>query len=178
MKKYLSGGWSVIKNYLFAMIFFYIFFIGFYSKAALFSILIFIIMIPLVYGEMAHKAGVDKRKYGLARPYEGAIYGLLAVLPVIIIQLVISQLKLTIEGINFAVLQLNLIKGFSAPMLFLVKIFGYSNWWSYAISWGLLVIICFLGYFAGYKNFEISEKIRKLLGLQPRQRKPKNKNRR
>ena len=67
MKKYLSGSWAVIKNYLFGMIFFFIFFVGFYSKASLFSIAIFIIVISLIYFELTHYAGMDKRRYGSIR---------------------------------------------------------------------------------------------------------------
>lgn len=177
MKKYLAGGWSVIKNYIFAMIFFYIFYAGFYSKASLFSIFIFIIMVFLIYGELAHKAGVDKRKYGQIRYYDGAIYGLVAIAPFVLIQVIISQLNLSFEMINFAVLRTNLVKAFAAPMLFIAKSVHYSVG-GYALAWASIVLISFLGYFAGYKNFDLDAFIRKLFGLQPRKPKQHKKNRR
>lgn len=177
MKKYLSGSWTVIKNYLFAMIFFCIFFMGFYSKASLFSIAIFIIMVLLIYSELAHLTGVDKRKYGSVKFYDGAIYALIGIAPIVIIQIVISQLNFNFETINFEVLKVNLVKGFVAPMLFIVKLAHYSLL-GYILSWSTIVLIAFLGYFAGYKGFDLSEFTRKLFGLQPRQKKPTKKNRR
>lgn len=177
MKKYLSGAWSVFKNYIFAMIFFYIFYVGFYSKASLFSIFIFIIMFFLIYGELAHKAGVDRRKYGGIKVYDGALYALFAILPVVLIQIIISQLNLSIEGLNFAVLKTNLVKAFAAPMLFLAKALKYSVG-GYLLAWASVVLMAFLGYFAGYKNFELDTYIRKLFGLQPRKPKQHKKNKR
>lgn len=177
MKKYLSGGWTVIKNYLFAMIFFYIFFVGFYSKASLFSIAIFIIMVLLIYNELAHLTGVDKRKYGSVKFYDGAIYALIGIAPIVIIQIIISQLNLSFDVINFDVLKVNLVKGLVAPMLFIAKLTQYKLL-GYIIAWATIVLISFLGYFAGYKGFELDAFIRKLFGLQPRTRKPNKKNRR
>lgn len=168
MKKYLSGSWVVFKNYLIAMIFFYIFYVGLYNFAAIYSIAIFIIMASLIYFELVHYAGFDKRKYGKIRPYEGAIYGLIAVLPLIIIQIIISQLNLDTSLLNFAILKGNLIKGFVAPMLFIAKLFAYKYIWSYAIAWFSIVLIAFLGYYSGYKNFDLGAFIRKLFGMQPK----------
>ncbi|HEY5583512.1 MAG TPA: hypothetical protein VIK78_03365 [Ruminiclostridium sp.] len=178
MKKYLSGSWAVLKDYLFAMIFFYIFFVGFYSKASLFSILIFIIMCFLIYGELSHLVGVDKRKYGSVKFYDGAIYALIGIAPIVIIQIIISQLNLSSDVINFDVLKVNLVKGFVAPMLFIVKLVGYSSIWGYVLAWTTIVIASFLGYFAGYKGFDLDMFIRRLFGLQPRKKKPTKKNRR
>ena len=158
------------------MIFFYIFFVGLYSKASLYSIAIFIIMILLIYAEMTHYAGIDKRKYGSIRPYEGVIYGLLAIVPFALIQIIISQLDLSIKGVNFDILKMNLIKGFAAPMLFIAKL-GHYKIWGYILAWSTIVIVSFLGYFAGYKNFDINEYIRKLFGLQPKKKGPPKKRR-
>jgi len=177
MKKYLSGSWMVIKNYLFAMIFFCIFFVGFYSKVSLFSIAIFIIMIMLIYSESAHYAGVDKRRYGSIRPYEGAVYGLLATVPFIVIQIIISQLNLSFEAINFDALKINLIKGFVAPMLFVAKLGKYTIW-GFMMAWSTIVLFSFLGYFAGYKGFELTVIIRRFFGLQPKKKRTTNRNRR
>jgi len=177
MKKYLSGSWKVIKNYLLALILFCIFFIGFYSKASIFSIFIFIIMVLLIYSELAHLTGVDKRRYGSVKFYDGALYALIGIAPFVIIQIIISQLNLSIEGLDFAVLKGNLIKGFAAPMLFIAKL-GYYTIWGYIMSWSAIVLTAFLGYFAGYKGFELGTFLRKLFGLQPRKRKPTNRNRR
>ena len=125
----------------------------------------------LIYYEMAHYAGIDKRRYGSIRPYDGAIYGLLATLPMVIIQIIISQLDLSIKGVDFATLKMNLIKGFAAPMLFIAKL-GYYKIGGYALAWSTIVIVSFLGYFAGYKNFDLSEYFRKLFGLQPKKKGP------
>jgi hypothetical protein len=177
MKKYLSGSLTILKNYLFAMIFFFIFFVGFYSKASLYSIAIFIIMVMLIYFELTHYASVDKRRYGSIRLYEGAIYGLLAIVPFVIIQIIISQLNLSITGVNFDVLKENLVKGFVAPMLFIAKL-GHYSIWGYIVAWSTIVITAFLGYFSGYKGFDLSAFIRQLFGLQPRKRSTTKRNRR
>jgi hypothetical protein len=168
MKKYLSGSWAVLKNYLFAMFFFYIFYVGLYKIAFIYSIAVFLIMAILMYFELVHYVGFDKRKYASIRPYEGAIYGLIAILPIIIIQIIISQLNLNTSPLDFETLKGNIIKGFVAPMLFIARMFGYNHIWSYAIAWSSIVIIAFLGYFSGYKNFDLGAFIRKLFGIQPR----------
>ncbi|MHB8064834.1 MAG: hypothetical protein ACYDG2_19790 [Ruminiclostridium sp.] len=177
MKKYLSGSWAIIKNYLFAMIFFYIFFVGFFSKTSLFSVAIFIIMITLIYFELTHYASVDKRRYGSIRLYEGAIYGLLAIVPFILIQIIISQLNLSISNVNFSTLRGNLVKGFVAPMLFIAKL-GHYTIWGYMMAWSSIVIASFLGYFSGYKGFDLSVFFRRLFGLQPKKKSMTKRNRR
>jgi len=176
MKKYLSGGWAVLKNYIFSMIFFYIFFVGFYKWASLFSILIFIVMITLIYYELTHQAGVDKRRYGDVKPIDGVIYGLIAITPMVIIQIVISFLSLDIPYVNYEILQANLIKGFVAPMLFIAKLGGYSLL-GYMAAWATIVLVAYLGYLSGYKGFDINAYVRRALGLQPKKR-PTNNNRR
>ncbi|WP_242855612.1 hypothetical protein [Ruminiclostridium josui] len=133
-------------------------------------------MIAFIYAELHYLTGVDKRRYGSVKYYDGAIYGILAVVPFVIIQIIISFLDLSIEGINFMVLKANLIKGLAAPMLFISKSMHYSVV-GYIIAWFTVILISFLGYYAGFKKFDITEYIRKLLGLQPRKPKPK-KNRR
>jgi hypothetical protein len=177
MKKYLYGSWTVLKNYLFAMIFFYLFIVGFYTKSGLFSVAIFIVMFLLIYNELVHLTGIDKRKFGAVRLYEGAVYGLIAVMPFAIIQIIISQLNLSIKGIDFFVLRSNLMKGFLAPMLFIARSMHYSLA-GYIIAWSTIVLAAFLGYFAGCKGFDLSVFTRKLFGLQPRKRKPTKNNRR
>ncbi len=172
MKKYLSGSWAVLKTYLIAMLIFYIFFVGFYKRLSLFSIFVFVIMIAFLYAELHHLTGVDKRKYGSVKFYDGAIYGILAVIPFAIIQIIISFLDLSIKDVNFPVLRANLIKGLAAPMLFIEKSMGYSVI-GYIVAWFTIILFSFLGYFAGYKKFDVTEYIRKMLGLQPRKPKPK-----
>lgn len=167
MKKYLYGSWIVIKNYLFALIFFFIFYLGFYSKASLYSILIFLIMFLLMYNDMVKLAGKDKRKYGFVRFYDGALYALLGIIPFVILQIIISLLKINNEIIDFNVLKGSLLKVFVAPMLFAAKLLHYSVW-GYALAWALLILIGFVGYFSGYKGFDLYEYIRKLFGLEPR----------
>ncbi len=172
MKKYLSGSWAVLKTYLIAMLIFYIFFVGFYKRLSLYSIFVFVIMIAFLYAELHHLTGVDKRKYGSVKFYDGAIYGILAVIPFAIIQIIISFLDLSIKDVNFPVLRANLIKGLAAPMLFIEKSMGYSVI-GYIVAWFTIILFSFLGYFAGYKKFDVTEYIRKMLGLQPRKPKPK-----
>ena len=176
MKKYLSGSWAVIKTYLIAMLIFYIFFVGFYKRLGLYSVFVFVIMISFLYAELQHLTGVDKRRYGSVKYYDGAIYGILGVIPFAICQVIISFLDLSIKDVNFPVLKGNLIKGLAAPMLFIEKSMHYSVA-GYIVAWFVIVLISFLGYFAGYKKFDITEYVRKMLGLQPRKPKPK-KNRR
>lgn len=177
MKKYLTGSWAVLKNYIFAMIFFYIFFIGFYSKIMYFSVSIFFIMFVFIYFELVHLAGVDKRKYGEVKFYDGAVYALIGIAPFVIIQIILFCLNLSFKIVDFSVLKVSLIKGFVAPMLFIAKLANYSLL-GYIMAWSTIVIIAFLGYLAGCKEFDISVFTRRLVGLQPRKPKTTNKNRR
>ncbi len=172
MKKYLYGSWAVLKSYLLSMIIFYIFFLGFYKRLSLFSVFVFVIMLAFTYAELHHLTGVDKRRHGFVKYYDGAIYGILAVIPFAVIQVVISFLDLSIKGVDFPVLKLNLIKGLAAPMLFIEKSMNYSVA-GYAVAWFTVILISFLGYFAGCKKFDITEYTRKLFGLQPRKQKPR-----
>ncbi|AEY67762.1 hypothetical protein [Clostridium sp. BNL1100] len=172
MKKYLYGSWAVIKSYLISMLIFYIFFLGFYKRLSLFSVFVFVIMIAFIYAELHHLTGVDKRRHGSVKYYDGLIYGIFAVIPFAIIQIIISFLNFSIEGVNFPVLKANLIKGLAAPMLFIEKSIHYSVA-GYIVAWFTVILISFLGYFAGYKKFDITEYVRKMLGLQPRKPKPK-----
>ena len=176
MKKYLYGSLAILKYYLFVMVFFFIFIVGFYSKAGYFSIATFIILIPLIYYEMTNYVGFDKRKFGEIRPYEGAIYGLLAIAPFVIIQILIllinPQLDLSFISptIQYDTLKLTLVKVFVAPMLFIPKIAGYTSVWGYIIAWFTIVLSAFLGYFSGYKGFDLGAFTRKLFGMQPKKR--------
>lgn len=181
MKKYLSGSWAIIKYYIFAMIFFYIFIIGFYKTPAYFSIAIFIIFIPLIYFDMTNYVGYDKRQFGEIRPYEGAIYGLIAVVPFVIIQIllffIVPQLDLSFisPSINYSYLRISCVKFFVAPMLFIPRIAGYFSIWGYVVAWFTIILSAFLGYFSGYKGFDLSAFIRQTLGMQPKKkgRKPR-----
>ncbi|PYG87998.1 hypothetical protein LY28_01708 [Ruminiclostridium sufflavum DSM 19573] len=184
MKKYLSGSFAVLKYYFFVMIFFYVFIVGFSSVAAYFSIATFIILIPLIYYEMANYTGFDKRRFGRVRPYEGAIYGLLAIAPLVIIQIVLFltaphfDLSFISADIKYDKLRLSLVKLFVAPMLFIPKIAGYTSIWGYAAAWLTIVLSAFLGYFSGYKGFDLGAFIRGILGLQPKKDNKNKRNRR
>ncbi len=176
MKKYLHGSWTIIKYYLFVMIFYYVFIVGFYSKAAFFSIATFIVLIPLIYYEMTNYVGYDKRQFGKVRPYEGAIYGLLAIVPFVIIQLLILLIIPQIDfsfissEINDYQLKLTLVKVFVAPMLFIPKIAGYSSVWGYVAAWFTIILSAFLGYYSGYKGFDLGAFTRKIFGMQPKKK--------
>lgn len=177
MKKYLSGGWAVFKNYLFAMIFFYIFFVGFFKYASLFSIAIFILMFILTYHELHHRAGVDKRRYGSIKLSDSIIYALVAIAPMVLLQIVIAFLSFESKVIDIEVLKWNLIKGLTAPMLFIAKLGAYHIP-GYIAAWLTIVLMSFLGYFAGYKAFDLNLYVRQLFGLQPKKKTTTNKKRR
>ncbi len=176
MKKYLSGSWSVFKNYLFVIIIFFIFIISLYSKASWFSIPLFILMSLFIYSEMSHKAGVDKRRYGSIKLIDSVLYALIAIAPMIIIQIIISSLQIESTVLDVSILKANLTKAVAAPMLFIAKAGGYSIY-SYALAWSTIVLMSFLGYYAGSKGFDLNEYVRQLLGLKPKQ-KTVNKNKR
>lgn len=182
MKKYLSGSWTIVKYYLFVMIFYYIFIVGFFSIPGYFSIATFIVLIPLIYYEMTNYVGYDKRQFGEIRPYEGAIYGLFAIAPFAIIQillfLIVPHLDLSFisADINFNVLKYTLVKIFVAPMLFIPKLVGYSSIWGYVLAWFTVILSAFLGYFSGYKGFDLGAFTRRLFGLQPKKKSTTKKN--
>jgi hypothetical protein len=169
MKKYIAGSWTVLKNYLFIMLFFYLFYVGFYKKADLFSIALFIVMEMLIYYELVHYVSKDNRVFGKTSPLNGLLYGLAAVIPFVIIQIIVTNINIDLSAykIDFNRLRVSLAKGFMAPMLFIIHK-GHNSLLSYAIGWGSIVLASFLGYFAGYKHFDLNLHIRKLFGLQPK----------
>ncbi len=176
MKKYLSGSWAIVKYYLFVMVFYYIFIVGFYSVPGYFSIATFIVLIPLIYYEMTNYVGFDKRQFGGIRPFEGAIYGLLAIAPFALIQillfLIVPHLDLSFisADIKYDVLKYAVVKVFIAPMLFIPKLVGYSSIWGYVLAWFTVILSAFLGYFSGYKGFDLGSFTRSLFGLQPKKK--------
>lgn len=176
MKKYLSGSWAIVKYYLFVMIFYYIFIIGFYSIPGYFSIATFIVLIPLIYYEMTNYVGFDKRQFGKVRPYEGAVYGLLAIAPFAIIQillfLIVPHIDLSFisADIKYDVLKYTLVKVFVAPMLIVPKLVGYYSIWGYVLAWFTVILSAFLGYFSGYKGFDLGAFTRRLFGLEPKKK--------
>lgn len=174
MKKYIAGSWTVLKNYLFVMLFFYLFYVGFYKYAGLFSIALFIVMEFLIYFEMVHYVSKDDRVFGKASPLNGLLYGLIAIIPFVIIQIIVININIDLSAsqIDFNVLKSSIAKGFMAPMLFIIQK-GNNSLLAYIIGWGSIVLASFLGYLAGYKHFDLSMHIRKLFGLQPKANKQK-----
>ena len=54
-------------------------------------------------------------------------------------------------------------------MLFIANLEHYSIG-GYIIAWFTIVLAAFLGYFSGYKGFDLNTFIRRLFGLQPKKK--------
>lgn len=129
------------------------------------SFVVFIILVCMIY--------VNTRNFGIKenrpqydinpKPYKGLLYGVIGTLPLIVVQLIIIALKLP-EGTE--TFHRRLYQGFSGPFYWLACLLGNKTI-HYVLSFLVLIIISFLGYYAGHKEFYITEVIRVKLGKKP-----------
>lgn len=129
------------------------------------SFVVFLLLTCIVY--------VDMRNYGLKesrpqyeinpKPYKGLLYGFIGAIPLIIVQLIIISIKLP-EGTE--ILHRRFYQAFAGPFYWLVCLLG-NKAGHYVIAFLSIIIISFIGYYAGHKGIYILETIRIKLGIKP-----------
>jgi len=175
----IKRGLKITTNYLLAVIVFVVFLMPVLTifennnEPAIFvySIIIFLLMVPTIYIEMSKLAFKEKRpQYNInPSPFKGFYYGFIGVVPLILILIVLFSLRLPED---FSTLHKRLYQGFSGPLYWFAKSIGNKPV-HYAISYVLLILMAGLGYYAGHKDFYLIAFIRNKLG---KLRKSKNQN--
>lgn len=167
---------KICTNYALALILFFLFIMPVISGAkentqnamTYLSIAIFLILFYIVYVDMRNTAFKEKRpQYNINPPsYKGFIYGLIGIIPLIIIQIILILIKVPTE---YETLHRRLYQGFGGPLYWLSRIFGDQPI-HYVISFTALAIIAGLGYFAGFKDFYLLNFIRKKFGIKSKEK--------
>ncbi len=167
----IKRGLKVTTNYLLALIVFGVFFMPIITmfeanmEGAIFyySVLIFLLLFYIIYSDMNRTAFKEKRpQYNInPPPYKGFIYGLIGVIPLVIVEIILMSLKVPAD---FLPLQRRLYQGFAGPLYWLAKLLGNEPVY-YIVSFTALILIAGLGYFTGFKEFYLTAYIRKQLEI-------------
>lgn len=135
-----------------------------------FSFLLFWVLFYLVYIEMRVLAFKEKRpQYNInPSPYKGIFYGVIGILPLVIIELILILVKVPKD---YTQLMGRIYQGFAAPLYWFAKLIGNAPI-HYVLSFVLVIVAAFLGYFAGHKDFMLVSVLRKKLGIKSTPKKP------
>ncbi len=131
-----------------------------------FSFAMFWILFLFVYGDMRITAQKEKRPFYNINPspFKGILYGVIGITPVAVLQVVLILVKAP-EG--FEVMKLRVLQAFTGPLYWIAKLLGGTPI-MYIPSLAAVVLMAFLGYYAGHHDFLLSEWVRKKLGIKPR----------
>jgi hypothetical protein len=131
-----------------------------------FSFAMFWILFLFVYGEMRIIAQKEKRPFYEINPspFKGILYGVIGIIPVAVLQIVIILIQAP-EG--FEVMKLRVLQALTGPLYWIAKLLGGTPI-MYIPSLAAVVLMAFLGYFAGHHDFLLTEWVRKKLGIKPR----------
>lgn len=168
----LLRGLKVTADYITALILFLVFMMpvmtisqgsSLKNTMAAFSFLIFLFLFYLVYVDMRVIASREKRpQYNInPPPYKGVIYGIIGMIPLVLVQSVLITLKLSED---WQALIRRIYQGFAGPLYWLSRLLGDAPV-QYLVSFSILVVIAGLGYYAGYKEFYLVRFIREKLGV-------------
>lgn len=126
------------------------------------SFVVFLLLFFSVYTEMRNFAHKEKRpQYNInPPPYKGLIYGLIGIIPILVMQAVILLISVPADYEAFRRRVFQLLSG---PLYWIAKISG-NGIYTYMIALVSIVIIAFLGYLAGYREFFLAALIRNKFG--------------
>lgn len=166
MKQYLRTGGKILYDYAMSLIVFIVFlypFIGLakgnlYTWLPLYCIIVFLFTFFLIYSDMKALAVKEKKPQYELNPYplKGLIYGLVAVIPVILITGVLALLHFensTVDRIRH--LAVNTLLG---PMYFIIG-WMKESFFGYAAAILVIPILAMLGYLAGHFGINIFKTI-------------------
>lgn len=124
----------------------------------IFSILIFLIMFSMIYTGMSDTAIREKRpQYNInPPPYKGFIYGIIGILPLLVIQLFYYVINVPEELLT---LKRRILQAFSSPVYWLAQLIS-ADAWAYHLVLLVIPVIAGLGYLAGYNEFYILKRLK------------------
>lgn len=168
MKNYIKNSAKILYNYAIVLIVFVIFIYvvmsitkdNFWRWLPLYSFTLFLFAFFIIYSDMKSLAMKEKKpQYDLdPYPFKGLVYGLIGVIPIVLVVAVASLIHLeneTAEHIKHVA-----IKTFLGPLYFFIKWINNAPI-GYIISILLLPVMSMLGYLAGFYNINITNKLKK-----------------
>lgn len=138
----------------------------------IFSVINFLLMFAMMYTSMRDTAVREKRpQYNInPPPYKGFMYGVIGILPVLLIQLVYYLVNVPEE---FLTLKRRILQAFTAPLYWLAKLISHDEWAYHAVLLVIPVIAGF-GYLAGFYDFYIMKKLKIIDKFKKKQDNKKN----
>ncbi len=166
MKQYIKTGGKILYDYAMSLIIFVVFlypFIGLtgenlYTWLPLYCIIVFIFTFILIYADMKALAIKEKKPQYELNPYplKGLVYGLLAIIPVILIIGMLSLIRFDSSiADRISHLAINTLLG---PMYFIIGWMKESIL-GYAAAILVIPILAMLGYLAGYYGIHIMKTV-------------------
>ncbi|NLU52490.1 MAG: hypothetical protein GXX10_06470 [Clostridiaceae bacterium] len=167
----IKRGLKVTVNYFIALLIFGVFLMPLLSFVKdnantfvfCYSLVMFLVMFYLIYVEMRVMAFKEKRpQYNInPSPFKGLLYGFIGIIPLIVIELVLIFVSFPEDLLT---LKKRLYQGFAGPLYWFSSLIGNEPV-HYVISFVLLVVIAFLGYYAGHKDFLLVTFVYDKLGI-------------
>lgn len=167
----IKRGFKVTINYFIALILFGVFLMPILSLAKgnaegvmfYYSLVFFLLMFYFIYVEMRVMAFKEKRpQYNInPSPFKGLLYGAIGIVPLVAVELVFILIKFPEDLLT---LKKRLYQGFAGPLYWFAKLIGNGPV-HYLLSFAILVIIAFLGYYAGHRDFMLVNYIYNKLGI-------------
>lgn len=162
MKQYMKTGGKILYDYAMSLIIFVVFlypFIGLagenlYTWLPLYCIIIFIFTFILIYSDMKALAIKEKKPQYELNPYplKGLVYGLVGIIPVVIVAVVLSLLRF--DNVTMDRLRHLAINTLLGPMYFIIG-WMKESLIGYAAAILVIPILAMLGYLAGYFGIHI-----------------------
>lgn len=169
LKNHIKGSLKVLGNYASALLIYVILLYTFIAITGekfnkwlpLYSLIMFLLMVLMLYADLWQMAAKEKRPQYELNPYplKGLVIGLIGFSPFIAIQIasyLVSFEEPVINNLIRAIID-NILFG---PLYFCANLFK-DTLWSNIISLSIIPILSMLAYLAGHYGFEI----RKTLGL-------------
>lgn len=168
MNNYLKNGSKALWGYLiitFVTLFFssllvFTDFIEYWAGMTIYSGMFFISLYFYIYSTFKTIGGkeIQRRYTGKTYKSKGVVYGLIGIIPIVLVYLVAFSFKLeTLSLINIRKTILNYL---SAPIYFIVRFSG-SFVWSYLLAISVVPIISGIGYWAGHTGFYFEQLFKK-----------------
>lgn len=162
----IKRGLKIFADYIVALIIFGVFssvVVSLFKEnletgITVFSVVIFLIMMPVIYTDMRDIAFKEKRpQYNInPPPYKGFLYGVIGTLPILVIQLVYYLVSVPED---FLTLKRRVLQAFTAPLYWLARLISHDEW-AYHVVLLVIPLIAGLGYLAGFYNFYIMKKLK------------------
>lgn len=126
------------------------------------SFFTFLILFYGVYNEMRSLGVKESRPQYNINPskFKGLLYGTIGVIPILIIQLIALAIRIDEP---FEILKRRIFQLVSGPLYWLARLLG-NEIYHYFASLVTIIVMAFLGYFAGYNKFSLTTWLKKTLG--------------